>query len=65
MRDRSISTEDGSTRSGKREIGVILGCDLGAISVRISPELGGLGLVGRPELGVELCVELRLVRGLE
>ena len=40
-------------------------CDLGAISVRISSELGGLGLAGRPELGVELCVELRLVHGLE
>jgi len=25
----------------------------------------GLGLAGQPELGVELCVELRLVRGLE
>ena len=25
----------------------------------------GLGLAGQPELGVGLCVELRLVRGLE
>ena len=37
----------------------------GAISVQILPELGGLDLAGRPELGVGLCVELRLVRGLE
>ena len=51
-------------------------CDLGAISV-VRCDLGGgggggggtiwagLGLVGRLELGVELCVELRLVRRLE
>ena len=37
----------------------------GAILVQISLELGGLGLVGWPELGVGLCMELRFVRGLE
>ena len=31
MRDRSVSMEDGGTRSGKREIGAILGCDLGEV----------------------------------
>ena len=65
MRDRSVSTEDSGTRSGKREIGAISVRSWGAISMRISPELGGLGLVGQPELGVGLCVELRLVCGLE
>ena len=47
-------------------------CDLGAISV-VRRDLGGgggtiwagLGLAGRLELGVELCVEMRLVRRLE
>ena len=63
MRDRSVLTEDGGTKSRKRDR-----CDLGvigAISMRISLELGRLGLAGRSELGVGLCVELRLVRGLE
>ena len=46
-------------------IGAILVRSWGAISVRISSKLGGLGLAGWPELGVELCVELRLVHGLE
>ena len=64
MRDRSVLTEDGDTRLGKREIDAISVRSVrfwGAISVRISPKLGGLGLAGRPELGVGLCVELRLV----
>ena len=51
-------------------------CNLGAISV-VQRDLGrggggrggtiwaGLGLAGRLELGVEQCVELRLVCGLE
>ena len=51
-------------------------CDLGRISV-VRRDLGrggddggstiwaGLGLAGRPKLGVRLCVELRLVCGLE
>ena len=47
-------------------------CDLGAISV-VRCDLGGgggtiwagLGFTRRPELGVILCVKLRLVRGLE
>ena len=68
MRDRSVLTEDGDTRLGKREISAILVRlvrSWGAISVRISPKLGGLSLAGRPKLGVGLYVELRLVRGLE
>ena len=47
-------------------------CNLGAILV-VQRDLGGgggtiwagLGFAGWPELGVRLCVELRLVRGLE
>ena len=30
MRDRSVSTKDDDTRSEKREIGAILGCNLSA-----------------------------------
>ena len=66
-------------RCNECRLSAILGCDWcdlnvigaisvrswGAISVRISLELGGLGLARRPELGFELCVELRLVHGLE
>ena len=48
------------------------GCDLGVISM-VWRDLGGgggmiwagLGLAGWPELGVGLCVELRVVHGLE
>ena len=48
------------------------GCDLGAIST-VRRDLGrgggtiwaGLGLARRLELGVGLCVELRLMRELE
>ena len=48
------------------------GCDLGVISM-VWRDLGGgggmiwagLGLAGRPELSIGLCVELRVVHGLE
>ena len=36
MRDRSVSTEDGGTRSGKREIGVI---SVRSMSSRCDPEV--------------------------
>ena len=36
MRDRLVSTEDGDTRSGKREIGVIL---VRLVSSRCDPEV--------------------------
>ena len=36
MRDRLVSTEDGDTRSGKREIGVIL---VRSVSSRCDPEV--------------------------
>ena len=48
MRDRLVSTEDGGTKSGKREINAIdaiLGCDrcdLGAIS---RSDLGAIGAI--------------------